>query len=436
MVPVQQQRHRTTLAKIKLLHLADIHLGTETYGRLDPNTGLRSRVADFAACLDEAVDRALQEPVDVVIFAGDAYRNQEPNQTLQREFARRIHRLSEAGVAVFLLVGNHDLPNSPGRANVVDIFETLSVPNVYVGRSVAVYRIETKNGPLQVVAVPWRTPSQLFTLQEYKNKTLAEVNERLETWVGDKIDALAQELDPAVPAVLVAHLSVHGATAGTESTHVLGYQLNLVKSKVANPAFDYVALGHIHKHQVINAHPPVVYAGSIERVDFSEEKDTKGFVLAEVEKGACSWEFVPIEKARKFITIRVTAYGEDPLSKVLREISRHYIEGAIVRVIIETDGANEPLVNVQEVYKALKDAYHARVSLEVQREHRTRFGAEIKENMTPAEALEKYLQLKDCAPDRAKVLMEYAQRVINPEPLTGQQLPLQPAVADAAESPE
>ncbi len=117
---------------MKIIHFADLHLGVENYGRIDPATGLSSRLNDFLAAFDELVDYALAEKVDLVLFCGDAYKTREPTQTQQREFARRINRLATADIPVFLLTGNHDMPNAIGRATATEIFDTLAVKNVYV----------------------------------------------------------------------------------------------------------------------------------------------------------------------------------------------------------------------------------------------------------------------------------------------------------------
>ncbi|GAI87569.1 unnamed protein product, partial [marine sediment metagenome] len=60
---------------MKILHFADLHLGVESYGRIDPTTGLSSRFHDFLSALDQVVDYARQNRVDLVLFCGDAYKS-------------------------------------------------------------------------------------------------------------------------------------------------------------------------------------------------------------------------------------------------------------------------------------------------------------------------------------------------------------------------
>src|SRR5712692_989218 len=99
-----------------------------------------------------------------------------PSPTQQREFAARIRRIRAAGIPLFILVGNHDLPNAAGRANSVEIFDTLAVEGVTIATSFGVYNVETLAGPLQIVALPWVLRSALLTRDEYKNLSLLDLN--------------------------------------------------------------------------------------------------------------------------------------------------------------------------------------------------------------------------------------------------------------------
>jgi DNA repair protein SbcD/Mre11 len=336
---------------IRLLHLADVHLGVESYGRFDPATGLNSRLLDFTARLDEAIDCAIDQQVDLVVFAGDAYKSRDPSPTQQREFARRVRRLSEAGVPTFLLVGNHDLPAASGRANSLDIFDTLAVPNVHVGRSLSTHRIETKAGPVQVVAVPWLRRSALLARPEFRMLSADQARRAIQDYAAEFIQTAAAQLDPSIPAILTCHLSVEGATYGSERSVLVGEDIVLPRSSVALPQFDYVALGHIHKHQVLAQDPPVVYPGSLERIDFGEEADQKGFMLATVGGDAPSHEFRPVS-ARPFVTIRVRPVSVTPTQEIVDAVEKARLDGAVVRLIVETTPEVDAFVDYAAVRRS------------------------------------------------------------------------------------
>lgn len=141
---------------VRILHFADAHINMANYGRQDPETGLPFRVLDFLRSLDTIIDAAIDEQVDLVIFAGDAYKDRSPAPTFQREWGRRIMRLSNAGIPSILLVGNHDLSPSLNRAHALEEFNTLEIGNVIVADKPAFFRPDDLWGlPLQLISLPW-----------------------------------------------------------------------------------------------------------------------------------------------------------------------------------------------------------------------------------------------------------------------------------------
>jgi exonuclease SbcD len=399
---------------IKLLHFSDLHLGVENYGRLDPQTGFSTRLGDFLRSLDLVVDHALSQDVDLVVFCGDAYHSVHPSPTNQREFARRVRRLSEAKIPVLLLIGNHDLPLAAGRAASTEIFSTLDVPNVVVATTVESHLIETKSGAVQVVAVPWPVRSHLLAKEQSRSKTTDEVNEALAEALTGLVRREIEGLDTDLPTILAAHVTLFGAetSSGGHASMFLGRDVILPSSLLADRAFDYVALGHIHKHQVVRqADPPVVYSGSIERIDFGEEKEEKGFVLVELEKGRTGFRFVPLP-VRDFLTVEVKADGPDPTAQVLEAIANHDLDEKVVRLIVRTSAEKEPLLNEAEVFGALSSAFHvAALIKDVERPVRLRIGERNYEEMTPREILETYLKVKQVPRQRAQVLLHYAEQL-------------------------
>jgi len=407
------------MSRVRLLHFADLHIGMENYGRLDPTTGVNQRVLDFLRRFDELIDYGLEHGVDLVVFAGDAYKTRDPNPTYQRAFARRIKRLADAGVPVVLLVGNHDLPTMVQKASSVDIFRTLDVPNVIVGRVEDVHRIETRHGPVQVATVPYPVRQRLMAHDEYRGLSIEELDKALQRIVTDNVRALAAELDPDLPAVLTAHLSVSGATYGSERSVMLGRDAVVLLSALADPAWDYVALGHIHKHQSLNGdrHPPVVYSGSLERIDFGEEGEPKGFCWVELARGEAAWEFVEVG-ARRFVTVRADLReADDPLAALERAVAAYDLRDAVVRVVIRLRADQEPLVRDRQVRGLLTEAaFVGSISREVEREVRVRLGNLSAEEMTPRQLLERYLEAKGTPPERRKELLEYAEEILGPGP--------------------
>jgi exonuclease SbcD len=406
------------MAPIKVVHFADVHLGVENYGRLDPSTGLFTRLTDFLEAIDRIIDTALDQQADLVVFSGDAYKTRDPSPTYQREFARRIRRLSQAGLPTVLVAGNHDMPNAIGRAHTMEIFRTLEVENVYVARSPDVFDIETRHGPVQVGALPWIVRSSLLTRDEFKNQSLEAINQALLERVEIVIQGeggLVTRLKPDVPHILVVHGTVNGAMYGSERSVMLGQELVLPLQLFKDAEWDYVALGHIHRHQALEPErfPPVVYAGSIERIDFGEEREDKGFVIAEIERGNCSWVFHKLD-ARPFVTIRVTADGEDPTAQVIAAVERAPTQGAVVRVFIRTTPDRDVLLREQDIRRVLKDAFYvSAIVRDVVRPERIRLGDQSDiAGLTPLEALERYLKAKQTPTERIEALKQHASSLL------------------------
>ena len=408
---------------MRILHFSDLHIGVENYGRVDPQTGLSTRLLDFLASLDEVVEYALAHDVDLVLLAGDAYKGRDPSQTQQRELAQRLARLSAAGIPTFLLVGNHDLPNAAHRATAVEIFPTLQVPNIYVGDSLQNYTIPTKSGPLQVLALPWPRRSGMLTRDESRGLSIEEVRKEVERRLTEAVGHRAQELDPDLPAILAGHVTINGATVGTERSMMLGQDHVLLASAVHLPQLEYVALGHIHKHQILREHPMVVYSGSLQRVDFSEESEEKGFCIVDLDPAApqgqrlTDFQFQKVQ-ARPFVTIDVKIPpGElDPTNTVLRAIARKDVADAVVRVRVSLPSEMESHLREPDLREALKPAHYiAAISREVEGARRTRLGAEAAEDLQPLQALRLYLESRNTDPQRQEKLLRYAEELIAQE---------------------
>jgi exonuclease SbcD len=262
----------------------------------------------------------------------------------------------------------------------------------------------------------------LLIKEETKNLTFEQINQRLQQALTRVITDKAQKLDSKLPAILAAHVWVSGAQVGSESSMTIGQEHALLLSNVAHPAFDYVALGHIHKHQILSNNPPVVYAGSLERLDFSEAEDDKGFYLVEIEpdreagKRTVSFDFHQI-MGRRFFTLNISIEAGDvePTTTVLRAIAgqQDKVRDAIVRLSISLPAESEGQLRNNDIRGALKDAHYFTIAKDVKRGTRLRLGGWTTEEITPIDALKTYLESRrDITSERAKLLLEYGEKLI------------------------
>ncbi|MEL7078489.1 MAG: exonuclease subunit SbcD [Cyanobacteria bacterium J06648_1] len=403
---------------VKILHLSDIHLGSGfSHGKINPETGVNTRLEDFVNSLKICIDRAISEPVDLVLFGGDAFPDATPAPYVHEAFASQFRRLADAKIPAILLVGNHDQHSQGNGGASLSIYRTLVVPGFIVGDSIATHRLDTKNGSVQVITLPWLNRSTLLTRPETEGLALPEVNEMLIEKLQPVIEAEIRRLDPHVPTVLLAHLMADRASLGAEKFLAVGKGFTIPMSMLIRQEFDYVALGHVHKHQNLNPSndPPVVYPGSIERVDFGEEKEDKGYIFLELESGKAEWEFCPLP-ARPFITIEINlAEADDPLQAALDAISKQEITDKVVRLIYKLRSEQLDLINTTAIDRALQTAHSHSIRPELisqlARPRLPELG--VGNTLNPMEALTTYLNNREDTKDIQQELLEAAEGLLN-----------------------
>jgi DNA repair protein SbcD/Mre11 len=403
---------------LTVLHFADAHIDIAGHGRHDPLTGLPLRVLDFLKALDQIVDTAINEKVDLVLFAGDAYKDRTPSPTYQREWGRRIIRLAQAGIPTLLLIGNHDLSPAAGRANALQEFDTLQVPHIHVlSKPAFLGPAELEGLPLQVLCVPWISRSALMGALEMSasqpEKVLVEIEERLFQLIQGWLEAA----DPQIPTILTAHASVQGAVYGSERSVMLGSDLVLPGALLRDARLDYVALGHIHKAQNLNenGYPPVVYPGSIERVDFGEAQDEKSFVIARIERGKTVYERRALP-GRRFIDRSLTLTSPENMLEQMQDALPAQVDlaEAIVRLAVDYPRELDPYVDEQALRKYTEAAFEFHLVRRPQMQTRLRLpGDVLVSSLTASELLEKYWEvIKTPDPDK-EALQKLAEEIIS-----------------------
>lgn len=402
---------------IKILHLSDIHMGSSfSHGKINPETGFNTRLEDFITSLKTCIDRAINENVDLVLFGGDAFPDATPAPYVQSAFATQFRRLADANIPTVLLVGNHDQHAQGNGGASLCIYRTLAVPGFIVGDSLTTHTINTKNGELQIITLPWLTRSTLLTRPETEGLSLAEINNLLINKLTPVLEAEIRQLNPKLPTILLGHLMVDRANLGAERFLAVGKGFTVPIVLLNRPEIDYVALGHVHKHQNLNKsnNPPIVYPGSIERVDFSEEKEDKGYILLELEKGKVNWQFCKLE-TRPFITIEIDVSKEDnPQEKILSAIHKHSISNAIVRLIYHLQCEQLDLINSADLHNALHPAHSYTIRAELVSQLSRPRVPELGANggLDPLSALQTYLDTREDLKELHIKMLETAQGLL------------------------
>jgi DNA repair protein SbcD/Mre11 len=405
----------------KILHFADAHIDMANYGRHDPYSGLPLRVMDFLKSLDTIVDTAIEEKVDLVLFAGDAYKDRNPAPTYQREWGKRIMRLSKAGIPTVLLVGNHDLSPSFGRAHAVEEFSTLEVPHVFViDRPTFLQPSDLEGVALQIMALPWISRSGLLANLGIHPDDPSKIYSQIEASIIELVNMWLEKADPSLPVVLTAHASVQGAVYGAERSVMLGGDLVLPGSLLRDTRLDYVALGHIHKPQNLNenAHPPVIYPGSIERVDFGEANDQKFFIIAHVNRGVTQVEWRQLKEVRPFVDLYLRLKSQVDITNQLDKIlpDSNQLENAVVRLVLEYPRDWESLIDESRLRQRASSAFEFHLVKRPRIETRIRLPEDQAiGSLTHLELLERYWLATHADTDNIQELTTLAKNIIEDE---------------------
>jgi len=237
---------------MKFIHLSDTHLGFSDYHKIDPTTGINQREQDFYNAWFHVIDRILELSPDFVVHAGDLFHTTRPTNRAIAVAMEGIQRVSERGIPFILISGNHSTPKIRATGS---IFEAISLfPHVHAAYS-GVYEHYTI-GDCQIHCIPHCSLSE--TLKTEFEKITAD------------------------PAAKYHVLVTHGSWAGQKTFSMGEFNEQLLPDldTMLDIRFDYIALGHYHRHLEISSR--IVYSGSTEKTSFNEAGQANGFVLADL----------------------------------------------------------------------------------------------------------------------------------------------------------
>ena len=297
----------------------------------DIHLNLTRRFDDMVAALDRVTEKVRELKADQVLILGDVYTSRRPYAKERAAFQRWVARITGDSIKVVILRGNHD--ESPDGSHSFTEFTELGYEGVTVLENPAVYE-----------------------------------------------------------GMFLGHLLLREACIGSGDVQVSDAEWTVDRLFKEFPKRKAYLLGDVHKHQFLHKDPAVVYAGSIEHVDFAERNDPKGVLLVET-GDKTTVEFVPI-KTRPMIQYDVDLHAL-VWQRELPDGLPHETAGAIIKVVFHgTKDEIKREVDEGLIRKRFADAKEVDVKYEVVREVAPR-DAHVNETITPDKALELYLGKKD-----------------------------------------
>jgi len=382
---------------MKIVCIADLHIGSSRCGKTDSATGLHTRELDFLNSIDQAIDFALDEKNKVDLFAilGDIFENTKPSMTQLREYAKRVHRLSVSGLETIILKGNHDTYVAEGLGHTSSVIKELDIPHITIVDEPELHVFKD----VAIVAMPY--------MHQGRNglKTVEEVEAYYKETVGMLRSQSGKKLN-----VCLAHQTVDKAVMSAGYRDLTSFDEAVIPLDVFKD-FDATILGHIHKHQGVQKSPPVVYCGSIDRKDFGEAKEEKGFVLYDTNVKKVN--FIKID-VRGFEDIKVdlSNNSKDITERIIKYLRTLSLKDKVVKLTIMVREEDIVKLNIAEIKKEFKETFYAKdVHYDIIKEKRSR-NENINEALKPIDAFKEYVQRKPEYKDFEKRLLEEGEKLV------------------------
>ena len=271
---------------MRIIHTADWHL-CNRLGRIDRTADLKQRIERVAELCEE-------KAADVLLIAGDLFSEYAELEHISDAFSH-LHTtfkpFFQRGGTILAITGNHDRDH---KINTVQSGMKVAVPFAGEGGILAGGRMYLINGRaftslrgadgnlVQFVLLPYPFPSR-YELAKNDIQSKEHLHTVLHAKVAEWVQGVPNKegFDARLPTVIAAHLHVRGSEIHSP------YKMNAADDVLfdfadLNPGWAYVALGHIHKPQLVMNLPNVRYSGSLDRLDFGETHEDHGVLFVEV----------------------------------------------------------------------------------------------------------------------------------------------------------
>ncbi|MHC1565919.1 MAG: metallophosphoesterase family protein [Candidatus Syntropharchaeales archaeon] len=360
---------------MKILHLADTHIGYSAYRRVDSASGLNQREVDVYGALEEFVEYAIDTHPDLILHAGDLFDSVRPTNRAISHVLDLMLKLSDEEIPFVVISGNHETPRLRETGSVFRLFEHIEgVYPVYAGEYEP---IRFDDIGVLVHAIP-----------------------HTQNGIGNELEKV--EIDPGFEYnILMLHAGVFGVSVFRQGV----FNEEIIDYEELGDQFDYIALGHYHK--AVHVGGNAYYSGSTERLSFTEAGEPKGFL--ELDLGGDGLVRFKKLRLREMLDLEPVVAGGLTQQEEMYQIKERIREAGVRHKIIRLKVKNIPFsvnntIEFDEIKRLTSDAVHFEIKWDVVREDGGTYSSSISFRSIKDE-FERYIQGYDLEDEALKATL-------------------------------
>ncbi len=322
---------------MKILHTADWHIGKKLHKH--------ELSRDFDLFIQWLCETIEHQEIEVLLVSGDVFDLANPSSEARTQYYRALMDLRNLNCKIILTGGNHDSPAMlDAPREVLRELDVHIIGGLPENLEDIIIPVKNKEGKIEIViaALPYLRDADLRTATNghtYEDR-LEAIRQGIQTSFR-KAGEICQNHYPQIPAIALGHLFAAGAeTSESERDIQIGNQAAFNALQFGE-YFKYIALGHIHKPQRVNAAVPTYYSGSPIPLSFSERRDGKRVLLISPEENFIP-ESISVPSFRKLLKVIGTL---EELQEELKNLTNDSKLDSLIEVVL-----TEEQYDVNKIY--------------------------------------------------------------------------------------
>ena len=339
------------------------------------------------------------------MITGDIFRHKDPQPIEFDAFSAGIRKLMDENIQTYIILGNHDIFLSHKLKNSISALKTLGLKKVHISEEPELIYFKIREENMCIQTMPYQNMSLLGM------KSHEEVSE----YMVNKINNMYDTIKTNHHILFAGHFSISDSVAGSEQQTINKFNEPIIpKSVFKGKKYLYGAMGHLHSYQVVLRNPLIIYGGSINRTDFNEWKEDKGFVHCKYDN-KFEHEFIKVD-AQRFVDLEYNLEEHNnPEGFILQDLmnKQNQIDGAVVRIMVNLSEGNKHNYSAKNVADFLNEHCNfiqGSTSPHISKSELTE-GGEYNEYMNAIDVMKKYCESSSRVVNK-DLFMKLAEEII------------------------